>query len=189
MSPGPARQMSIGNVLARTASVSSGSPPAVTRQGSQSSIIDHLASHAKDLVRETRQGSQEGILAHMDKVRSNKLMPYIINLFSRQNQLPTKTCFPHKLSFREPVPTFPTKINFSRQNKLFPPKLTFPRQNQLWHRWIFFTVIISSCNVIVACKSCLSHSPHCLCLSSHISMFSPWGCLKFCSSSLSISVC
>ncbi|XP_046673875.1 MAP kinase-activating death domain protein isoform X5 [Homalodisca vitripennis] len=68
MSPGPARQMSIGNVLARTASVSSGSPPAVTRQGSQSSLIDHLATHAKELVRETRQGSQEGILAHMDKL-------------------------------------------------------------------------------------------------------------------------
>lgn len=71
MSPGPARQMSIGNVLARTSSVSSGSPPTVTRQGSQSSLIDHLASHAKDLVRDTRQGSQEGILAHMDKVRKN----------------------------------------------------------------------------------------------------------------------
>lgn len=71
MSPGPARQFSVGNVLSRTASVSSGSPPAgVTRQGSQSSIIDHIASQAKELVRETRQGSQEGILAHVDKVPS-----------------------------------------------------------------------------------------------------------------------
>lgn len=68
MSPGPARQMSIGNVLARTASVSSGSPPSVTRQGSQSSIMDHLASQAKELVRETRQSGQDGILAHVDKV-------------------------------------------------------------------------------------------------------------------------
>ncbi|XP_054268868.1 MAP kinase-activating death domain protein isoform X4 [Macrosteles quadrilineatus] len=67
MSPGPARQMSIGNVLSRTASVS-GSPPGVTRQGSQSSLIDHLTSQAKELVRETRQGSQEGLLAHVDKL-------------------------------------------------------------------------------------------------------------------------
>lgn len=93
MSPGPARQMSIGNVLSRTASVSSGSPPAVARQGSQSSLMDHLASHAKDLVRETRQGSQEGILAHMDKVRSN--MPYVNHFFCLK-QLPTKTFFPQK---------------------------------------------------------------------------------------------
>lgn len=70
ISPSPQRQPSIGNVLARTSSVSSGSPPSgVTRQSSQSSLLEHFASQAKELVRETtRQSSQEGLLAHVDKV-------------------------------------------------------------------------------------------------------------------------
>lgn len=70
ISPSPQRQPSIGNVLARTSSVSSGSPPSgVTRQSSQSSLLEHFASQAKELVRETtRQSSQEGLLAHVDKL-------------------------------------------------------------------------------------------------------------------------
>lgn len=39
------------------------------RQGSQSSLFEHFASQAKELVRETtRQSSQDGLLAHVDKV-------------------------------------------------------------------------------------------------------------------------
>ncbi|XP_075211719.1 rab3 GDP-GTP exchange factor [Lycorma delicatula] len=70
MSPGPQRQPSIGNVLARTGSSSSSSPPhGVTRQSSQSSLLEQFASQAKELVRETtRQSSQEGLLAHVDKL-------------------------------------------------------------------------------------------------------------------------
>nr|XP_049696879.1 MAP kinase-activating death domain protein isoform X8 [Helicoverpa armigera] len=45
-------------------SVSSG----VSRQASQSSLLEQFAAQAKELVRETtRQSSQEGLLAHMDK--------------------------------------------------------------------------------------------------------------------------
>lgn len=41
----------------------------VLRQGSQGSLLEQIASQAKDLVRETkRQSSQDGILAQMDKV-------------------------------------------------------------------------------------------------------------------------
>ncbi|XP_063223567.1 MAP kinase-activating death domain protein isoform X6 [Bacillus rossius redtenbacheri] len=66
-SPGPQRQPSIGNVLARTSSF--GSPGGgVTRQGSQTSLFEQFAVSAKELVRETtRQSSQDGLLAHMDK--------------------------------------------------------------------------------------------------------------------------
>lgn len=71
-SPGPQRQPSIGNVLARTASFgSSGSTSGigVTRQGSQTSLFEQFAVSAKELVRETtRQSSQDGLLAQMDKV-------------------------------------------------------------------------------------------------------------------------
>ncbi|XP_033216295.1 MAP kinase-activating death domain protein [Belonocnema kinseyi] len=42
----------------------------VTRQGSQGSLFEQIASQAKGLVRETtRQSSQEGLLAHMDKLK------------------------------------------------------------------------------------------------------------------------
>ncbi|XP_039280575.1 MAP kinase-activating death domain protein isoform X3 [Nilaparvata lugens] len=70
VSPGPQRQPSIGQVLARTGSCSSSSPPAgITRQSSQSSLLEQFASQAKELVRETtRQSSQEGLLAHVDKL-------------------------------------------------------------------------------------------------------------------------
>ncbi|KAM7348258.1 rab3 GDP-GTP exchange factor isoform 4-T4 [Cochliomyia hominivorax] len=63
----PVKQPSVSNILARTGSSgSSSSSPG--RQSSQSSLFENIASHAKDLVRETtRQSSQEGILAHMDK--------------------------------------------------------------------------------------------------------------------------
>lgn len=41
----------------------------VSRQASQSSLLEQFAAQAKELVRETtRQSSQEGLLAHMDKV-------------------------------------------------------------------------------------------------------------------------
>lgn len=41
----------------------------VSRQSSQTSLLEQFAAQAKELVRETtRQGSQEGLLAHMDKV-------------------------------------------------------------------------------------------------------------------------
>lgn len=60
--------------MARTGSSgSSSSSPG--RQSSQSSLFENIASHAKDLVRETtRQSSQEGILAHMDKVSENNFI-------------------------------------------------------------------------------------------------------------------
>ncbi|KAI5636706.1 DENN (AEX-3) domain-containing protein [Phthorimaea operculella] len=49
---------------ARNKSTSSG----VSRQASQSSLLEQFAAQAKELVRETtRQSSQEGLLAHMDK--------------------------------------------------------------------------------------------------------------------------
>ncbi|GLH13288.1 MAP kinase-activating death domain protein [Gryllus bimaculatus] len=69
-SPGPQRQPSIGNVLARTSSFGSpGSGGGVTRQGSQTSLFEQFASSAKELVRETtRQSSQDGLLAQMDKL-------------------------------------------------------------------------------------------------------------------------
>ncbi|XP_034939632.1 MAP kinase-activating death domain protein isoform X2 [Chelonus insularis] len=42
----------------------------VTRQASQGSLFEQIASQAKDLVRETtRQSSQDGLLAHMDKLK------------------------------------------------------------------------------------------------------------------------
>nr|CAD7399883.1 unnamed protein product [Timema poppensis] len=73
-SPGPQRQPSIGQVLARTSSF--GSPGSssvgggVTRQGSQTSLFEQFAVSAKELVRETtRQSSQDGLLAHMDKLK------------------------------------------------------------------------------------------------------------------------
>nr|CAD7427459.1 unnamed protein product [Timema monikensis] len=73
-SPGPQRQPSIGQVLARTSSF--GSPGSssvgggVTRQGSQTSLFEQFAVSAKELVRETtRQSSQDGLLAHMDKAQ------------------------------------------------------------------------------------------------------------------------
>ncbi len=45
------------------------SQESVNRQSSQTSIFEHLASQAKELVREsTRQGSQERLLEKMDKV-------------------------------------------------------------------------------------------------------------------------
>lgn len=77
LSPGLVRQPSVGNVLARTTSSgsSTGSPTiqhsgsGTQRQGSQSSLFEHFASHAKELVRETtRQSSQDGLLAQVDKV-------------------------------------------------------------------------------------------------------------------------
>ncbi|XP_026327004.1 MAP kinase-activating death domain protein isoform X4 [Hyposmocoma kahamanoa] len=41
----------------------------VSRQASQTSLLEQFAAQAKELVRETtRQGSQEGLLAHMDKL-------------------------------------------------------------------------------------------------------------------------
>uniref|UniRef100_A0A2A4JST7 MAP kinase-activating death domain protein n=1 Tax=Heliothis virescens TaxID=7102 RepID=A0A2A4JST7_HELVI len=50
---------------AHAKSVSSG----VSRQASQSSLLEQFAAQAKELVRETtRQSSQEGLLAHMDKL-------------------------------------------------------------------------------------------------------------------------
>ncbi|XP_012287241.1 MAP kinase-activating death domain protein isoform X2 [Orussus abietinus] len=118
ISPGPQRQPSVGNVLARTSSFGSAVGPllprqgttgsangastlprqsttgnglqkqhsggsvqrqnssggssngGVTRQGSQGSLLEQIASQAKDLVRETtRQSSQDGLLAHMDKLK------------------------------------------------------------------------------------------------------------------------
>lgn len=43
----------------------------VSRQASQTSLLEQFAAQAKELVREsTRQSSQEGLLAHMDKVGS-----------------------------------------------------------------------------------------------------------------------
>lgn len=62
------KQPSVTNILSRAGSSgSSSSSPG--RQSSQGSLFENIASHAKDLVRETtRQSSQEGILAHMDKV-------------------------------------------------------------------------------------------------------------------------
>ncbi|XP_064073669.1 MAP kinase-activating death domain protein isoform X4 [Vanessa tameamea] len=49
---------------ARTRSSNAG----VSRQASQTSLLEQFAAQAKELVRETtRQGSQEGLLAHMDK--------------------------------------------------------------------------------------------------------------------------
>lgn len=79
ISPCLQRQPSVGNVLARTSSFSSGngSPvrpssagsSGVQRQSSQGSLFEQFASQAKELVRETtRQSSQDGILAQMDKV-------------------------------------------------------------------------------------------------------------------------
>ncbi|KAL9883197.1 rab3 GDP-GTP exchange factor isoform 1-T1 [Glossina fuscipes fuscipes] len=61
------KQPGVTNILARTGSSgSSSSSPG--RQSSQSSLFENIASHAKDLVRETtRQSSQEGILAQVDK--------------------------------------------------------------------------------------------------------------------------
>lgn len=64
-------------VLARTSSSGStgSSHPSLgsassQRQSSQSSLFEHFASHAKELVKETtRQSSQDGLLAHVDKVR------------------------------------------------------------------------------------------------------------------------
>ncbi|KAL5276579.1 MADD family protein [Megaselia abdita] len=69
-SPAAAKQPSVTNILARTSSSSStGSHASSQRQGSQSSLFDHFATHAKELVRETtRQSSQEGLLAHVDKL-------------------------------------------------------------------------------------------------------------------------
>ncbi|XP_055913086.1 MAP kinase-activating death domain protein isoform X11 [Eupeodes corollae] len=69
ITPTVVRQPSFSNILARTSSgSSSGSPGGSQRQGSQGSLFENFASHAKDLVRETtRQSSQEGILAHVDK--------------------------------------------------------------------------------------------------------------------------
>ncbi|XP_058985761.1 MAP kinase-activating death domain protein-like isoform X1 [Musca domestica] len=63
----PVKQPSVTNILSRAGSSgSSSSSPG--RQSSQGSLFENIASHAKDLVRETtRQSSQEGILAHMDK--------------------------------------------------------------------------------------------------------------------------
>ncbi|XP_034242501.1 MAP kinase-activating death domain protein isoform X3 [Thrips palmi] len=83
VSPNPmlTRQPSIGNVLARTSSFGSpsqhsgpGSPGSpgqagVQRQGSQSSILDHITSQANKVLRESRQSSQDGILAQMDKLK------------------------------------------------------------------------------------------------------------------------
>ncbi|XP_037919112.1 MAP kinase-activating death domain protein isoform X4 [Hermetia illucens] len=78
LSPGLVRQPSVGNVLARTTSSgsSTGSPTiqhsgsGTQRQGSQSSLFEHFASHAKELVRETtRQSSQDGLLAQVDKIK------------------------------------------------------------------------------------------------------------------------
>lgn len=41
----------------------------VSRQASQTSLLEQFAAQAKELVKETtRQSSQEGLLAHMDKV-------------------------------------------------------------------------------------------------------------------------
>lgn len=89
VSPNPilARQPSIGNVLARTSSFGSptghqsapgapgtpgspqqGGPGQVQRQGSQSSILEHITSQANKVLRETRQSSQDGLFAQMDKV-------------------------------------------------------------------------------------------------------------------------
>uniref|UniRef100_T1GID5 Uncharacterized protein n=1 Tax=Megaselia scalaris TaxID=36166 RepID=T1GID5_MEGSC len=69
VSPAPAKQPGVTNILARTSSSSStGSHASSQRQNSQSSLFDHFASQAKELVRETtRQSSQEGLLAHVDK--------------------------------------------------------------------------------------------------------------------------
>ncbi|XP_037051965.1 MAP kinase-activating death domain protein isoform X4 [Bradysia coprophila] len=79
ISPNLGRQTSAGNVLARTSSSgsasSTGSHPALgsagsQRQGSQSSLFEHFASQAKELVKETtRQSSQDGLLAHVDKLK------------------------------------------------------------------------------------------------------------------------
>ncbi|CAH2238780.1 jg11658 [Pararge aegeria aegeria] len=46
-----------------------GSNAGVSRQASQTSLLEQFAAQAKELVRETtRQSSQEGLLAHMDKL-------------------------------------------------------------------------------------------------------------------------
>lgn len=78
ISPNLAKQ-NVGNVLARTSSSGStgSSHPSLgsansQRQSSQSSLFEHFASHAKELVKETtRQSSQDGLLAHVDKVRTS----------------------------------------------------------------------------------------------------------------------
>ncbi|GJQ84730.1 hypothetical protein Trydic_g21135 [Trypoxylus dichotomus] len=79
ISPCLQKQPSVGNVLARTSSFSSGngsSVPsssgsfAVQRQSSQGSLFEQFATQAKELVKETtRQSSQDGILAQMDKLK------------------------------------------------------------------------------------------------------------------------
>lgn len=80
ISPNFAKQPSVGNILARTSSSgSSSSHPSLgsansQRQSSQSSLFEHFASHAKELVKETtRQSSQDGLLAHVDKVNESKM--------------------------------------------------------------------------------------------------------------------
>ncbi|CAG9858627.1 unnamed protein product [Phyllotreta striolata] len=75
------KQPSVGNVLARTSTLSSSanSSPVptssgsggVTRQGSQGSLFEQFTFQAKELVREsTRQSSQDGLLAQMDKLKT-----------------------------------------------------------------------------------------------------------------------
>ncbi|XP_058788750.1 MAP kinase-activating death domain protein isoform X1 [Phymastichus coffea] len=67
------RQQQSPTVARQSSSGSQGSPGSsngVLRQGSQGSLLEQLASQAKDLVRETtRQSSQDGLLAHMDKLK------------------------------------------------------------------------------------------------------------------------
>ncbi len=73
ISPNFAKQPNV----ARTSSSGSSSSPhpslgsaSSQRQSSQSSLFEHFASQAKELVKETtRQSSQDGLLAHVDKVK------------------------------------------------------------------------------------------------------------------------
>ncbi|XP_059488306.1 MAP kinase-activating death domain protein isoform X2 [Neocloeon triangulifer] len=61
----PQRQSSFTSVLARASSLGSAG-----RQGSQTSLLEHLTTQAKELVKETtRQSSQDGLLAQMDKFK------------------------------------------------------------------------------------------------------------------------
>ncbi|CRK91266.1 CLUMA_CG004945, isoform B [Clunio marinus] len=77
ISPNLSKTPNVGNVLARTSSSGStgSSHPSLgsansQRQSSQSSLFEHFASHAKELVKETtRQSSQDGLLAHVDKIK------------------------------------------------------------------------------------------------------------------------
>lgn len=66
----------------------------VSRQASQTSLLEQFAAQAKELVRETtRQGSQEGLLAHMDKVIVTLTLIYNKMLFIHEGSKVLKSLF------------------------------------------------------------------------------------------------